>query len=101
MAWSLVFDLQKRVVFIRSYKNKRVRHIALADLDFSCGTPVMMLDVHAEHAGNLAKHLQEYSHEVALRHALRAVAFHKPDMPEETVRKMLQRIESFPCTDPD
>lgn len=99
--WSLVFDLQKRTMFIRSYKNKRVRHIALEDLDFSCRVPVMMLDVHAKLSGNLFNHLKEYSHETTLRHALQAVAFHKPDIPEETVRRMAQHVESFTCADTD
>ena len=99
--WSLVFDVPRRIVFLRSYKNPHVRHLALKDLDFSCRTPVMMLDVHADLAGDLRNHLREYSHETVLRHALQAVAFHRPDMPEETVRQMLQHLESFTCADAD
>jgi hypothetical protein len=99
--WSLVFDLPRRTVFIRTYKNARVRHIDFKDLDFSCRTPVMMLDVHAQVAGNLFNHLKEYSRETTLRHALKAVAFHKPDIPEETVRRMAQHLESFTCADAD
>ena len=97
--WSLVFDLPRRTVFIRTYKNARVRYINFKDLDFSCRTPVIMLDVHAEFAGNLFGHLQEYSHEMTLQHALQAVAYHRPDISEEDVRRMLQHLESFPCTD--
>jgi len=99
--WSLVFDLPRRTVFIRTYKNARVRHVALEDLDFSCRTPVMMLDVHANREGNLVDYLQEYSHEMTLQHALRAVSYHRPDISEEEVRKMLQHLESFSCADAD
>jgi penicillin V acylase-like amidase (Ntn superfamily) len=97
--WSLVFDLPRRTMFIRTYKNARVRHIDLTDLDFSCRAPVMMLDVHAEVAGDLVDHFQEYSPDVTMRHALQAIKFHKPDIPEETVRQMVQHLESFTCTD--
>jgi len=99
--WSLVFDIPNRVVFLRTYRNGRTRHLALKDLDFSCRTPVMMLDVHARLSGDLHKHLQAFSREAVLRHALEAVAFHRPDMPEETVRQMLQQLESFTCADAD
>lgn len=99
--WSLVFDLSKRAMFFRTYKNKRVRHIALSDLDFSCRTPVMTLDVHSSLSGDILKHLEEYSHDATLRHALEAVAFHRPDIPEETVQQMVRHMESFACTDAD
>ncbi len=94
--WSLVFDVQKRVVFLRSYKNQRVRHLGLKDLNFSCGKPVLMLDVHAG-SGDLLKRMQPYSHRTVLQHALKAVAFHKPDLPKETVREMVEHAERFTC----
>ena len=99
--WSLVFDVPKRTVFIRTYKNARVRHIDLKDLDFSCRTPVMMLDVHAKLAGDLVGHLVEYSHSMTLQHALQAASYHRPDILEEDVKKMLQHLESFACTETD
>lgn len=97
--WSLVFDVQKRVVFLRSYKNKRVRHLGLKALDLSCGTPVLMLDVHAGFSGDLLKHLRPYSHKTVLRHAIKSVGFHMPDLPEETVRKIIDHMERFTCAD--
>ena len=92
--------MQQRVVFLRSYKNHRVRHLALKDLDFSCRTPVLMLDAHAG-SGDLLKRLQPYSHKTVLRHALKAVAFHKPDLPEQTVRQMVEHMEAFTCANHD
>ena len=99
--WSLIFDLQNKTVFFRTYKNPRVRQLALKDLDFSCGTPVMLLDMHAKLSGDLSKKLQAYTHETVLRHALDAVAFHKPDMTEEAVRQMVEHMERFTCTHAD
>ena len=60
-----------------------------------------MLDVHAGFSGDLLKHLQPYSHKTVLRHALKSVAFHMPDLPEETVRRMVDHMERFACADPD
>ncbi len=98
--WSLVFDVERRVVFLRSYKNQRVRHLGLEDLDLSCRTPVLMLDAHAG-SGDLLKRLQAYSHKTVLRHALKAVAFHKPDLSEEIVRQMVEHMERFTCANHD
>lgn len=95
--WSLVFDVANRVVHIRSCKNDKARYLALGDLDFSCRAPVMMLDVHARYKGDLKKHLRKYSSKAALRHAIGAVAFHMPDMTEETVRKMQAHMDGFAC----
>jgi len=97
--WSLVFDVKNRVFHFRTYKNARVRHLALKDLDFSCRTPVMMLDMHARYSGDVSTKLKAYSHEVVLKHTLESIAFHRPDMPEETVRQMLEQMEQFACTE--
>lgn len=99
--WSLVFDLDRKSVFFRSYRNERVRHLTFSDLDFSCRSPVTMLDVHAQLAGDLTGHLQEFSSETVLQHALESVAFHRPDMPEDVVRQILRHHEQYICTDAD
>lgn len=99
--WSLVFDIHDKTLFFRTYKNARVRHLALKDLDFSCRTPVMMLDMHANYSGDVSAKLKAYSHEAVLKKTLQSVAFHRPDMPEETVRQMLDHMEHFACTDSD
>ncbi len=99
--WSLVFDLKAKVMVFRTHKHARLRRIDLDDLDFSCGTPVKMHDMHAKRSGDIAGKLEDYSSDRTLRHALEAVRFHMPDMSDETVREMLSLIEGYDCRKTD
>ncbi len=95
--WSLVFDLKAKAMVFRTYKNSRLRRIDLRALDFRCGTPVKMLDIHTELSGNIAGKLKDYSHDDTLRHALQAVRFHMSDISDEAVRQLLSLIEGYDC----
>ncbi len=95
--WSLVFDLKAKSMVFRTYKNSRLRRIDLSALDFSCGTPVKMLNIHAKLSGDIAGKLNDYSHDDTLRHALQAVRFHMSDISDETVRQLLALIEGYDC----
>jgi len=64
--WSIVYDVQDLCVYFRTKRNPQVRCLDLVVLDFSCATPVQMLDVNADLSGNVADDLQPYSHETAL-----------------------------------
>src|SRR5437660_1560998 len=54
--WSVVYDLSAREVYFRTEGNQAIRRVALAGLDFSCGTPVKMLDVTAGGVGEVHPH---------------------------------------------
>src|SRR5215471_15393419 len=51
--WSIVYDLGAGEVHFRTQGNQAIRRIVLASLDFSCATPVRMLDVTAGTAGDV------------------------------------------------
>jgi len=59
--WSIVYDLGAREVYFRTDGNRAIRRLALAALDFSCGTPVKMLDVTAGDAGDVGPAFIDYS----------------------------------------
>jgi penicillin V acylase-like amidase (Ntn superfamily) len=58
--WSVVYDLAAGVVHFRTDGNAAIRRLALAGLDFSCATPVQMLDVSARGAGDVAAAFADY-----------------------------------------
>jgi hypothetical protein len=64
--WSIVYDLKGLRVYFRTQSNLKVRCLDVVALDFSCATPVQMLDVNADLSGNVVDDLQPYSHEAAL-----------------------------------
>jgi penicillin V acylase-like amidase (Ntn superfamily) len=73
--WSVVYDLSAREVHFRTEGNRAIRRVALAGLDFSCGTPVKMLDVTAGGTGDVSAAFVDYSE--AANRALIESAFTK------------------------
>jgi penicillin V acylase-like amidase (Ntn superfamily) len=73
--WSIVYDLSAREVYFTTEGNRAIRRFALAGFDFSCGTPVKMLDVTAGGAGDVGFAFVDYS--AAANRALIESAFAK------------------------
>jgi len=59
--WSIVYDLAAGAVHFRTDTNHEIRRLALARLDFSCRTPVGMLDLTAPGAGDVSARLVDYT----------------------------------------
>jgi penicillin V acylase-like amidase (Ntn superfamily) len=59
--WSIVYSLSAGEVYFRTEGNRAIRRFALAGFDFSCGTPVKMLDVTAGGAGDVGAAFVDYS----------------------------------------
>jgi penicillin V acylase-like amidase (Ntn superfamily) len=59
--WSIVYDLAARVVSFRTDTNASIRRVALDRLDFSCRTPVAMLDVTAAGEGDVTARFMDYT----------------------------------------
>jgi penicillin V acylase-like amidase (Ntn superfamily) len=66
--WSLVFDMENLQVHWRTSRNPQIRSIDFTRLDFACGTPVEMLDVHAPLAGDISDQLGRYTFAANLQH---------------------------------
>jgi penicillin V acylase-like amidase (Ntn superfamily) len=63
--FSAVFDPANGRVYFRTAQNPEIRYIDFNEFDFSCKTPVMMLDIHDGGAGNIRDDLIKYSHSAA------------------------------------
>lgn len=51
-------------VHFRNRDRRKVRSLDLKDVDFSCSTPVRVLDLDAEAEGDVARRLVPYSREI-------------------------------------
>ncbi len=52
-AWSVVFDINNLRIYLRSFENPKIRYINLNSFDFSCKTPVKVLDIQADLSGDV------------------------------------------------
>jgi len=89
-------------VHFRTDRNPRVRYLDLAAIDFSCRTPVRLLDVHADLSGDVGDELTAYTHEVSLNHSLSSFTqYEAMSLPPFLVNALVRDMESFPCVDGD
>lgn len=59
--WSIAYNIPRRLVFFKTREHRRYKIIPLEDLDFSCRSPVLVLSITTESAGNLVRELVPYS----------------------------------------
>jgi len=87
----------RAVVHFRSSRNMERRSIDLHKLDFACGQPVGMLDVHAPLRGDISAAFKPYDPEAGVAFTLRFLKESRIAFPEEQIRALLKALESFPC----
>jgi penicillin V acylase-like amidase (Ntn superfamily) len=101
-AWQIVFDPANLVLYFRTNRNPQIRYLDFSKLDFSCQTPVRMLDVHADGSGDISDDLVVYSHAVSYNHTIRFVEqYERLDLPPLLVEALLRGLEGFPCKEGD
>ncbi|MES2854598.1 MAG: linear amide C-N hydrolase, partial [Bdellovibrionota bacterium] len=61
--WSLVYDLDAREIGFRTGSHEQIKTISLAGLDFSCATPVQMIDMKQSEPGDISARLAAYTNE--------------------------------------
>jgi hypothetical protein len=96
--WSIVFDPENLRVHFRTSRNPQVRSVDFSKLDFSCGTPVQMLDVHSPLSGDINDKLGRFNFEANLRHTLNFLEKRGGVELSPLEVEVLERgVTSFPC----
>jgi len=95
--WSIVFDIPKRIIHFKTYKNRDERRINLGKIDYRCETPAMMLDVHADLKGDVAGAFKKIDQEYSLNHLIRFLKESEVEMPEEQVKMLCNVFLNYPC----
>lgn len=94
--WSIVYDIAHRRIHFRTHAVAKRRFIELRKLDFSCQSPVTMLDMAAGLAGDVTGRFVEYAPErnsALVRTACNQTPFLK-DMPVT----MIDGLAGYPAT---
>jgi penicillin V acylase-like amidase (Ntn superfamily) len=96
--WSLVFDTENKMFYLKSFKNPRLRFIDLKHIDFSCDKPALMLDAHAGLSGDITHALQDLSQEAILAQFEKSLKHFRPNMPEEAWKPLIgMMLEKYVC----
>jgi choloylglycine hydrolase len=92
--WSIVYDLRNLRVHYYTIDNNQVRDIDLNAFNFSCKTPVKLLDINAALFGDVTKKFTDYSYE-RNRDDIKKVL----EIPEEALNVIARYPETTICTE--
>jgi len=62
--WSIVYDVNNLRIYFRTRENQNIRIINLRSFDFSCTTPVKVLDINAWLSGDVTKEFIDYTQQI-------------------------------------
>lgn len=96
--WSFVYDPLHLLVYFRTTNNPDIRYLDFSNLDFSCQSQVVMLDVHAKVKGDIHDDLVAYTHGASFRHINRFFSeYEGMTLSPILVDTLLWGMESFSC----
>ena len=96
--WSIVFDTENLRIHFRTSHNPEIRTVDFSRLDFGCGTPARMLDVHAPLSGDISDKLGEYAFETNLAYTLNFLNKHgNAGLSAFEVEVLERGVASFAC----
>jgi penicillin V acylase-like amidase (Ntn superfamily) len=91
--WSMVYDSANKQLYFRSWNNDQIRWFDLNALDFSCTTPVKVIDVSADLSGDVTNSFVDYTKEIDLE-MLNTWGF-----PQAVIDNMSAYPDSTVCTE--
>ena len=59
--WSIVYDIDANRVYFRTFQNPLVRYVDIGGFDFSCKSPVQILDIQADIEGDAGDWFEPYT----------------------------------------
>jgi len=93
-AWSIVYDIKNLRIHFRTAENQTIRHMNVNSFDFSCKTPVRLLDINATLSGDITNKLLDYNYDF-YRNWLRNTL----NLPNEIFDAISRHPESTVCMD--
>lgn len=96
--WSIVYDLPARRIHWRTLGNRSMRFVELKAFDFSCASPVKVLDINTGQ-GNVTARFSNYTPEVnrsLVERSVRKTEF-LAGMPPEEITEIARQPESTSC----
>ena len=95
--WSIVFDTKNLQIHFKTVVHSEKRMIDFQKLDFSCKTPVKMIDINEKLSGDISGYLLDYSFKYHFDHAAIAAKKYGLEMSPEELIRYIRSIEEMPC----
>lgn len=101
--WSIVYDLNTKVIYFKTKKENNIKSIRLETVDFSCSEKRTYMDIDIKNEGNVNNQFTEYStkvNELLVRKVFKSVWFLK-DIPEQILQVVINYPKQLECTEND
>jgi choloylglycine hydrolase len=98
--WSIVYDQRRGRIYFRTRKRAELRSIDTAGLDYSCSTPVKVLDVDLKESGDITGEFRNYTREAnrdLIERAFSGTDFLK-NVPDSAKDRLARFPERFACS---
>jgi len=94
--WRIVYDIQNLTVHFLTTSNREIRQIDLRSFDFSCTSPVKVLDISGDQSGDVSGAFVDYEEE--LNRAIIEDSFRNTSFLATTPGDLLREISRYPDT---
>ena len=97
--WSIVYDQKRGRIYFRTRKRSELKSIDTTLLDYSCGTPVKVLDIDLKEAGDVTRQFKSYTREAnrdLIERSFSGTPFLK-NVPASSKDKLAEFPERFAC----
>jgi penicillin V acylase-like amidase (Ntn superfamily) len=97
--WSIVYDIQKLRVYFRTLSNKQIRYIDLHSFDFSCQSPVKIMNINFAGSGAMTGNFTNYTQKVNLDLIRQSYikTYSRTFITDEYLEQLSKYPESFSC----
>jgi hypothetical protein len=93
----VVYDIAKREIWFGSVVSPEVKTLSLNNLDMSCNTPLLMLDVNTPAKGNVDNRFVPYDPDFNLNHFRTFLARYRLEISEEDIIDFINMVDHFKC----
>ena len=62
--WSIVYDITDQVIYFRTGNHQAIRYFSLKSFNFSCHTPVKIVDINADLSGDVTEKFINYEYQI-------------------------------------
>jgi hypothetical protein len=93
--WSAAYDVQHRRISFHTLDNGDIRYLDMSSFDFSCQTPVRVLDIQEDLSGNVAGDFIDYTYE--LNRTLIGKSYAPAGLPDEYLDATAHYPETTEC----
>jgi penicillin V acylase-like amidase (Ntn superfamily) len=97
--WRIVYDIQSLTVYFMTTSNREIRRINLRSFDFSCTSPVKVLDINGDLSGDVSGAFVDYTEEInriMIEDSFRNTPF-LATMPGDLLRELSRYPETNTC----